>query len=95
MIDEFTVIEQGKAILTKRSGAAAFQGCARGSANLPMSLPGVVNTRQDGVVELLIDGGEKDCLAAVESHRPEAVASETLSLEEIFLTALKLGRNGP
>ncbi|MBI4658950.1 MAG: ABC transporter ATP-binding protein [Verrucomicrobia bacterium] len=100
LIDEFTVIEQGKAILNMETEAARLRFKkvrARFKTGAPdLKFPGVVNARQDGrEVEMLVDGGEKECLAAVESHCPEAVASESLSLEEIFLAALKLGRSGP
>lgn len=100
LIDEFTVIDHGKAVLTLESESAR-QRFTKVRMRFPAEPPvlssrAIVQSRRDGrELELVLDGAQKDPLeAALQAHAPEAVTREALSLEEIFLAALKLGRNG-
>ena len=101
LIDEFTILEQGRAILTMEADSARerFQKIrARFPAPLPLSvpLPGALEVRRDGrQVELLCNGATGPLLEILRAHHPEDVRCEALSLEEIFVASKTLSPAKP
>ena len=96
LIDEFTIIERGKAVLTLDADTARerFQKIyARFS--IPPSVPDLAGAhvlRQRGrELELLVNGNSAEVMARLQSRGPEALTSESLTLEEIFVTTLQPG----
>jgi len=94
LIDEFTILDQGKAVLTLEADAAReqFQRIhARFPRALPeLEVPDAQVLRRDGrELELVVRGRAAPVLDWLKQHTPEALTSEALSLEEIFVTALK------
>jgi ABC-2 type transport system ATP-binding protein len=94
LIDEFTIIDQGKAVLTLPSDTARARyqrvHARFASDPPPLELPGVDAVRRNGrEVEVLVHEKSEDLLTRLQAYGPEAVESESLSLEEIFVTTLK------
>jgi ABC-2 type transport system ATP-binding protein len=93
LIDEFTIIEQGRGILTMEADSARerFQKIrARFAEPLPLSvkLPGALEVRRNGrELELLCNGSSGPLLEILRASHPEEVRCETLSLEEIFVSS--------
>jgi ABC-2 type transport system ATP-binding protein len=96
LIDQFTIIEQGRAILTMEADEARgrFQKIrARFAEPLPLSvsLPGALDARRDGrQIELLCNGATGALLEILRAHHAEEVRCEALSLEEIFVASKTL-----
>ena len=96
LIDEFTIIEQGRAILTMEADSARerFQKIrARFAEPLPLSvnLPGALDVRRDGrQIELLCNGASGDLVKLLRASHAEDVKCEALSLEEIFVASKTL-----
>jgi ABC-2 type transport system ATP-binding protein len=94
LIDEFTIIEQGQALLTMETEAAR-QRFTRVRARFPdpapdLALAGMLDCRRQGrELEFVLDGGPAALDTWREAHHPEDLRSEGLSLEEIFLSTLK------
>src|SRR5208282_3951463 len=85
LIDEFTVIEQGRNLLTMEADKARnrFRKIhARYAAPPPpLDLPGAVNLRQTGrEVDLLANGNAKMLMETLHRHHPEELRCEALSL---------------
>jgi ABC-2 type transport system ATP-binding protein len=96
LIDEFTIIEQGRQILTLEADAARarFQKIYARFASEPgvLDLGGAQVLRQRGrEYEVLVDGHSADVLARLQARSPEALTTEALTLEEIFVTTLQPG----
>jgi ABC-2 type transport system ATP-binding protein len=94
LIDEFTIIEHGRAVLTLDADAARerFQKIyARFAAEPgPIELPGARVLRQRGrEYEVLVNGNAADVMARLKARSPEALTTEALSLEEIFVATLQ------
>jgi ABC-2 type transport system ATP-binding protein len=93
LIDEFTVIDQGRAVLSLESETARqrFKRVRvrfRGEPPV-LELPAAVQMRRNGrELEMVIDGEVP--LDAINVHQPESLVCEALSLEEIFLAALRI-----
>jgi ABC-type multidrug transport system ATPase subunit len=93
LIDEFTIIEQGRGILTMEADSARerFQKIrARFAEPLPLSvkLPGALEVRRNGrELELLSNGSSGPLLEILRASHPEEVRCEALSLEEIFVSS--------
>jgi len=91
LIDEFTIIEQGRELLTMEADAARnrFQKIrARFSETPKLDLPGALNVKQIGrEIEILADGNSEQILEKLKSHSPEELRCESLSLEEIFVAS--------
>ena len=95
LIDEFTIIHRGRAVLTLQADAARarfqkvrilFPGPAPA-----FDLPGALRVRREGrELELLVDGCVEEVRARVAPHAPEDVHAESLSLEEIFIASQHL-----
>jgi ABC-2 type transport system ATP-binding protein len=98
LIDEFTIIEKGRNLLTLEADAARdrFRKIqVRFTQDPPaLDLSGALHVRRDGrELELLVNGNFARLLDGLRSHRPESVRTESLSLEEIFLVSGKLKEN--
>jgi ABC-2 type transport system ATP-binding protein len=92
LIDEFTIIAQGRNLLTMEADAARNRFCkirARfAEAPAELKLPGAINVRQTGrELELIGNGNAKELVEMLRGHRPEELRCEALSLEEIFVAS--------
>ena len=94
LIDEFSIIEHGRQVLTLEADAARerYQKVYARFAAEPgtLDLPGARVLRQRGrEYEVLIEGNAADVLARLQARSPEALTTESLTLEEIFVTTLQ------
>ena len=94
LIDEFTIIEQGKSVLALDADAARerYQKIYARFASEPaaMDLAGVHVLRRRGrEVELLVNGNAADVMGRLQARSPETLTTESLTLEEIFVTTLQ------
>ncbi|MEI6195660.1 MAG: ABC transporter ATP-binding protein [Verrucomicrobiota bacterium] len=92
LIDEFTIIEQGRELLTMEADAARerFRKInARFAQPQPqLNLTGALSVKHRGrEVELLANGNSEQLLAELKSRSPEELRCESLSLEEIFVAS--------
>ena len=96
LIDEFTIIERGKAVLSLDADTARgrYQKIYARFASEPkaLDLGGARVLRQRGrEYEVLVNGNSADVLARIQARSPETVSTESLTLEEIFVTTLQPG----
>jgi ABC-2 type transport system ATP-binding protein len=96
LIDEFTIIEQGRQVLTLEADAARarYQKVYARFASEPgtLDLGGARVLRQRGrEYEVLVNGNAADVLARLQARSPETITTEALTLEEIFVTTLQPG----
>jgi ABC-2 type transport system ATP-binding protein len=94
LIDEFTILEHGRAVLTLEADTARerYQRIYARFAADPgrIELPGARVLRQRGrEYEVMVNGDAADVLARLEARSPEALTRESLSLEEIFVATLQ------
>jgi ABC-2 type transport system ATP-binding protein len=94
LIDEFTIIENGREALTLGADEARsrFKKIRARFAGEPpeMKFPEAKHMRREGrEVELTVNGGSDAVLERLKSFAPEEVGVESLTLEEIFVAALK------
>src|SRR5882757_2088567 len=92
LIDEFTIIEQGRELLTMEADAARdrFRKINARFAQPPtqLSLTGALSVKQSGrEVEILANGNSEPLLAELKARSPEELHCESLSLEEIFVAS--------
>ncbi len=92
LIDEFTIIEQGRELLTMSADDARdrFKKIRARFAQPPakLNLPGALRVKQSGrEVEILANGGSAELLAQLKELHPEDLQSESLTLEEIFVAS--------
>jgi ABC-2 type transport system ATP-binding protein len=89
LIDEFTIIEQGRALLTMEADAARdrFRKIrVRFSQELKLDLPNALKVKQVGrEIEILANGNSDQLIAELKKHQPEDLQVESLALEEIFV----------
>ena len=90
LIDEFTIIEQGRELLTMNADDARerFRKIRARFASEPpsMRIPGALDVRRDGrEVEVIVNGEGDRVVEALKTLKPEELRSESLSLEEIFV----------
>ena len=76
LIDEFTIIEQGRELLTMEADAARdrFRKIHARFAQPPaqLDLPGALNVKQSGrEMEILTNGNSEQLLAELKAHQPE------------------------
>jgi len=100
LIDEFTIIEQGRELLTMEADAARdrFKKIRARFAQPPakFDLPGALSVKQNGrELEVLANGTSEALLATLKAHQPEDLQTESLTLEEIFVAANSLGQARP
>lgn len=97
LIDEFTIIEHGRELLTMEADAARdrfkrirarFSQPAEG-----LDLPGALSVRAEGrEVEVLVNGNSERLLELLKARKPEELSCQSLSLEEIFVASNTLAR---
>jgi ABC-2 type transport system ATP-binding protein len=92
LIDEFTIIDQGRELLTMKADDARdrFQKIRACFSQPPpgLDLAGALSVRKSGrEVEILSDGNSKQILEQLREWQPEELRSQSLSLEEIFVAA--------
>ena len=96
LIDEFTIIDRGREVLTLDADAARGQyqriyarTTAEGEAP-PLPLPGVRSIRRRGrEVEVVTSGDAEAVIARLREGAVETVRTEALTLEEIFVATLQ------
>ena len=94
LIDEFTIIDQGRPVLTLASDQAreCYRKIRARFAQSPpeLDLQGALRVRRDGrELELIANGSGAELLERLRQHNPEALTTESLTLEEIFVATLK------
>jgi ABC-2 type transport system ATP-binding protein len=91
LIDEFTIIEQGRELLTMEADAARdrFKKIrARFPQEIKLDLSGALKVKRSGrEVEILANGNSDQLLAELKTHAPEELKTEALTLEEIFVAS--------
>lgn len=92
LIDEFTIIEGGRELLTMESDQARdrFRKIRARFAQSPsaLNLPGALSVKQNGrEVEVLANGNSEALLELLKAQSPEELRCESLSLEEIFVAS--------
>ena len=100
LIDEFTIIEQGRALMTLPAddARARFQKIRVSFPQPPadLDLSGALNVRQSGrELEILADGNSAQLLERLRARHPEELRCESLTLEEIFIAAGTLAKARP
>jgi ABC-2 type transport system ATP-binding protein len=93
LIDEFTIVERGRDVLTLAADAARqrFQKIHVRFTEPPaaLDLPGAQVRQRGRDVEVIVDGAAGDVIARLRGFRPESLAAEALTLEEIFVATLQ------
>ena len=95
LIDEFTIIDQGRAVLTLGADTARdrFQKIHARFSGEPPPLPfghaAQVVSRAGRDVELLVNGNAATVVERLRTLSVETVTTEPLTLEEIFVATLK------
>ena len=97
LIDEFMIIDRGREVMTLEADAARDRYRkihVRFAQEIPaFDLAGVtVLRREPRGVELLVNGDSARVLQELQAMRPESLQTESLTLEEIFVTALRTGK---
>ncbi len=98
LIDEFTIIEQGRELLTMEADAARarFKKIRARFAQPPpkFDLPGALNMKQTGrELEILANGSSDELVAKLKTHQPEDLQIESLTLEEIFVASNHISKS--
>jgi len=96
LIDQFTIIERGRDVLTLDADAARdrYQKIYARFSEAPgaLDLTGArVLRRQGREVEVIVNGNAADVMARLKARSPESLTSESLTLEEIFVATLQPG----
>jgi ABC-2 type transport system ATP-binding protein len=93
LIDQFTIIEGGRDVLTLDADAARerYQKIyARFAAEpLNLDLAGASVLRSGRNLEVLVNGNADEVLGRLRARSPETLTSEALTLEEIFVATLQ------
>jgi ABC-2 type transport system ATP-binding protein len=94
LIDEFTIIDNGREAMSLGADEARsrYKRIRARFAGTPpeLSFPGAKQVRRVGrELELTVNGHSEEILQKLHSLSPEAVTTEALTLEEIFVAALK------
>ena len=94
LIDEFTVIDQGREVLSLEADAARekFKRIRARFGGPAPEIPFVParDLRSEGrEIEVLVNGNSEAVLAQLRALRPDELVMESLSLEEIFVAALR------
>jgi ABC-2 type transport system ATP-binding protein len=96
LIDEFTIIDEGRAVLSLDADQARerFQKIrARFTQKTPeIELADALRVKRSGrELDLIVNRHGDEVLARLKEHQPEAVSTESLTLEEIFVATLQSG----
>src|SRR5262245_41371152 len=94
LIDEFTIMDQGHAITNLKADDARerYQRIRVRFAQEPPQLdltPALQVRRTGRELELIVNGGGPALFDRLQAQNPEAISSESLTLEEIFVATLK------
>jgi ABC-2 type transport system ATP-binding protein len=93
LIDEFTIVDNGRVVLTLDADTARerFQKVhARFRQQLPEMDSGAMRIRQQGrELDLIVKEGGTELIESLRRRGPEALTTESLSLEEIFVAVLQ------
>jgi ABC-2 type transport system ATP-binding protein len=94
LIDEFTIIDRGRDVLTLDSDQARerFQKIRARFAQSPpeLDLKTALRVRREGrELEVIANGAGPELLEQLRQRNPESLTTEALTLEEIFVAALK------
>ncbi len=94
LIDEFTIIDNGREALTLEADEARSRYKkirARFAGEAPaVEFPEARRARREGrELELTVNGHSEEILRRLQALAPEAITTEALTLEEIFVAALK------
>jgi ABC-2 type transport system ATP-binding protein len=92
LIDQFTIIEQGRELLTLGADDARdrFRKIRVRFPQTPvgLELAGALAVRQSGrELEILADGNSAELLEKLRARQPEELRCDSMTLEEIFVTA--------
>lgn len=95
LIDEFTIIDRGRSVLTLGADEARekYQRIRARFAQEPphLDFQTALRVRSEGrYVELIVNGSGPELLERIRQHNPEELSTEALTLEEIFVAALKV-----
>jgi ABC-2 type transport system ATP-binding protein len=96
LIDEFTIIDQGREVVSLGADAAR-ERYRRLRARFPQEppktpIPGALSARREGrELEVIVNGRADEALLALRASGAEAIQTESLTLEEVFLNTVKLG----
>jgi ABC-2 type transport system ATP-binding protein len=96
LIDQFTIIEGGRGVLTLDADAARdrYRRIYARFADDPgaIDLGGGRWLRRGGrEIEVVVDGTAAEVMARLKARSPEALTTESLTLEEIFVATLQPG----
>jgi ABC-2 type transport system ATP-binding protein len=94
LIDEFTIVDQGRAVMTLNADHARdrYQKVrARFADSAPdLDFTGALRVHREGrELELIANGDGPRLLERLRAHHPESLSTEALTLEEIFVAALR------
>jgi ABC-2 type transport system ATP-binding protein len=94
LIDEFTIIDRGRVVVTLDSDDARerYQKIRARFAQSPpeLDLAAALRVRREGrEMELIVNGAGPELLERLREHNPEALSTESLTLEEIFFATLQ------
>jgi ABC-2 type transport system ATP-binding protein len=97
LIDEFTIIEKGRELLTLPADDARDRfRKIRASFSQPLAglnLAGALSVRQSGRdVEIVADGNSSAIVEQLRARQPEELKCDSLTLEEIFMAAGSLAK---
>lgn len=97
LIDEFTIIEEGRELLTLAADTARdrFRKIRARFAQPPakFDLPSALSLKQTGrELEILANGNGDQLMAALQNLKPEQLHVESLSLEEVFVASRNLAK---
>ena len=94
LIDEFTIIDRGREVLTLESDAAR-ERYKKIYARFPSTLGSLdvaasqVLRKTGREIEIIVNGDSDRVIERLRAHAPEAVTVESLTLEEIFVSTVK------
>ena len=94
LIDEFTIVDHGRAVLTIDADHARerYQKIRARFPQAPpeLDLKAALRVRRNGrELELIANGSGPQLVERLRQHNPEALSTEALTLEEIFVATLK------
>jgi ABC-2 type transport system ATP-binding protein len=94
LIDEFTIMDRGRAVVTLGADQARerYQKIRARFAQSPpeLDLTAALHVHRAGrELDLIVNGGGTELLERLRQHHPEALTTEGLTLEEIFVATLK------
>ena len=94
LIDEFTIVDSGRSVLTIEADEARerYQKIRARFTQAPpeLDLSAALRVRRNGrELELIVNGSGPGLLERLRQHNPEALSTEALTLEEIFIATLQ------